>query len=187
MSLGSIDFCGRDANGPRILSAVSNSSEVRDFPHLAAEFCRQFGVEVAHRVNSSVIFGNQVGMGNALSPNAVTHVRSRFSAFMLAVIIAATTSGTAFAQTLHPLCAAKQHDCGSTTTIAKCCCGAQDSSGPSSTTGQSRVELRANTALPVLPNVISVVRTGRSLVAVQTSPPLNGVLDLPTLYVSFLI
>jgi hypothetical protein len=106
---------------------------------------------------------------------------------MLAVIIAAT-SGTAFAQAVHAVCAAKQHDCGSTTTIAKCCCATQDSSGPSSTPGQSRVELRADTAaLPVLPNVISVTCNGRSLVAVQTSAPLRGVLDLSTLYVSFLI
>lgn len=107
---------------------------------------------------------------------------------MLAVIIAATTSGTLFTQTVHPVCAAKQHNCGSTTTIAKCCCGAQDTSGPSSTPVQSRVELRADmAALPVLPNVISGVQDGRSLVPIQTSPPRSGVLDLPTLYVSFLI
>jgi hypothetical protein len=97
-------------------------------------------------------------------------------------------SGSVLAQAAHPVCVAKQHDCSLTARISKCCCGEQDASRSDSTPVQSRVEVRSDmTAAPALPNIVHVVSAPLSMAPVHTSPPRLCLLDLPTLFVTFLI
>ena len=86
------------------------------------------------------------------------------------------------------MCAAKQHDCRQTAKIVKCCCGNEDASRSDSTPVQPRVEVRGDTtAAPALPNMVHVVSAPASFAPVHTSPPRLCLLDLPTLFVTFLI
>jgi hypothetical protein len=96
--------------------------------------------------------------------------------------------GSVLAQAAHPVCLVKQHDCGQTAKIVKCCCGDQDASRSDSTPVLSRVELRGDmTVAPALPNIVHVVSAPLSMAAVHTSAPRLRLLDLPTLFVTFLI
>lgn len=118
----------------------------------------------------------------------VTLVCSRPVALLLTAVLAATTTGSAFAQAAHPVCAAKQHDCGRVATIAKCCCGEQEASHPLPAPAQSRFESPADTTSTATPPIaFELPQGGRSFHPIQTSPPCGCLIDLPTLYVSFLI
>jgi hypothetical protein len=105
----------------------------------------------------------------------------------LVAAILAMTGGPLFAEAPHPMCVIKQHDCGKTPTFSKCCCGTQDPTRNESTPGQSRVEVSADVS--VAPSLIQAVPTPTRLAAVrvQTSPPRLCLLDLPTLFATFLI
>src|SRR5512141_2832338 len=96
--------------------------------------------------------------------------------------------GSVFAQAARPVCVAKHHECEKTAKIVKCCCGDQDASRNDSTPVQSRIEIRSDmTAVPALPNIVHVVSAPVLVVPVHTSPPRLCLLDLPTLFVTFLI
>jgi hypothetical protein len=98
-----------------------------------------------------------------------------------------TTTVPAFVALVHPVCAAKQHDCGKTPTIAKCCCGDEQSSPHDSTPAQSRLEVRADLSLvAVVTVVVHVAMTPHAQRAIHTSPP-HPCLDRPTLFSSLLI
>jgi len=117
----------------------------------------------------------------------VSFLRTKVSAFALVASMLVAVSGSVFAQASHPVCVAKQHECGKTATISTCCCDAQDAAGPDSTPVPSRVEVSGDmTAAPTLPAVDSGLSASLQ-VAVQTSPPRLCLLDLPTLFVTFLI
>jgi hypothetical protein len=119
---------------------------------------------------------------------AVSFLRKNVSAVLLVASALVAVGGPVLAQAGHPVCLAKQHECGTTAKISACCCGAQDASAPDSTPGQSRVEVSGDTtAAPTRPNVDSVVAASFQVVAVHTSPPRLCLLDLPTLFVTFLI
>lgn len=118
----------------------------------------------------------------------VTPLRMKLAALSLVTVIIAMTGGSVFAQAVHPVCIAKQHDCGKTAKILKCCCGDQDASRTDSAPVQPRVDVRAEmTAMPALPNIVSVVPAPQALHPVQTSRQRLCLLDLPTLFVTFLI
>jgi len=96
--------------------------------------------------------------------------------------------GSVYAQAGHSVCVAKQHECGKTAKISSCCCSAQDASGPDSTPIQSRIEVSGDvTPTPALPHSVSIVSAPPSVAPVHTSPPRLCLLDLPTLFVTFLI
>ena len=124
----------------------------------------------------------------ALQGGVVTPLRMKLAALSLVTAIIAMTGGAVFAQAVHPVCVAQQHDCGTTPRVSNCCCDDQDASWTDSAPVQSRVEVRADTtAMPALPNVISIAPAPQRLHPAQTSPPRLCLLDLPTLFVTFLI
>jgi hypothetical protein len=119
--------------------------------------------------------------------NTVTDLRTRLAALSVAAAIVAMTGGPLFAQTDHPICTARQHDCGNTPTLSKCCCGDQDPTRHDSTPVQPRVEVRVDrSSTPALVEVVSAPAR-HSVIHVQTSPPRLCLLDLPTLFSTFLI
>ena len=130
------------------------------------------------------VFGGTTG---ALFGSAVTLLRMRLAALSIVAVMIATTGGSVFVQAIHSVCVAKQHDCGKTATISNCCCGDQDTRTDAIPV-QSRVEVHVDLpATPVLPNVVSIAPAPQGLGPVRTSPPRLCLLDLPTLFSSFLI
>jgi hypothetical protein len=118
----------------------------------------------------------------------VSFLRSKVSAVALVASLLVAVGGSVFAQAGHPVCVAKQHECGKTAKISSCCCSAQDALGPDSTPIQSRVEVRGDmTPTPALPHSVSIVASPPSVAPVHTPPPRLCLLDLPTLFVTFLI
>lgn len=106
----------------------------------------------------------------------------------LVVAILGMATVPAFAGISHQACTAKQHDCGKTPTLTTCCCGDGQSSQTDSTPVQSRVEVRADLwSMPPLTSADHVVSSLIALAAVHTSPPHRYLIDLPTLFSSFLI
>ena len=128
------------------------------------------------------------GTTDALYRCAVTALRMKLAAFSVLTAIVAMTGGPVFAQAIHPVCVAKEHDCGKTARISKCCGGDQAAARTDATPAQSRIDVRADlSAAPALPNVVSIAPAPQALRPVQTSPPRLCLLDLPTLFVTFLI
>jgi len=109
---------------------------------------------------------------------------------VIALLVAMTGAATvpAFATPIHPVCATKQHDCGRATTITKCCCGDEPASQMQSTPAQTRVEVRADlSTVPVIMHAVLVATTSNTPIRIHTSPPHRHLVDLPTLFSSFLI
>lgn len=117
----------------------------------------------------------------------VTGFRRKLAA--LALIASTVAAGvTVFAQPRHPVCAAKQHDCGESASIAGCCCGDDGlASRDAGTPAQSRTDLRTEPVSAVLPLFVTVVPADVQGPAVQTSPPRSCPLDRPTLFAALLI
>jgi len=109
---------------------------------------------------------------------------------MVALLVAMTgnLTATAFAGEIHPICATKQHDCGTATKITPCCCADQPASQIQSTPVSGRVELRADVAsTPAILNVIAVPIAHAIATRSDTSPPHRHLVDLPARFSSFLI
>ena len=114
--------------------------------------------------------------------------RTVASTIALVVAILGMATVPAFAGLAHPVCTAKHHDCGKTPTIAKCCCGDEQSSQAGSTPAQSRVEIHADySSVPAALNAASMVAPPHAIVTVHTSPPHQYLIDRPTLFSAFLI
>lgn len=119
---------------------------------------------------------------------AVSFLRTKVSAVSLVMSMLVAVAGPLFAQAGHPVCAAKQHECGKSAKVVKCCCGDQNASRNDSTPVQPRVEVRGDmTAASVVPNVTHVMSQPASFAKIDTSPPRLCLLDLSTLFVTFLI
>ena len=129
------------------------------------------------------------GTKGAVDPSIVTRVRLNLAAFSLIAAMVAMAGGPLLAQALHPACAATHHDCGKTAArIARCCCDDHDAPRAEASPVQSRVEVRADLSTTIAPmNLVHVASPLKAPIAVQTSPPRLCLLDLPTLFVSFLI
>ncbi len=119
----------------------------------------------------------------------MTALRTKLAAITLIAGTLAVTGGSVFAQDRHPVCAAKQHDCGRTATISNCCCGDQGTAHDEATPALSRVEGKAagQPATTALPHIVRVVSAPQRLSAVHTFPPWLCLLDLSTLFSSLLI
>ena len=88
----------------------------------------------------------------------------------------------------HPVCAARQHDCGKTARLTKCCCGDQGDPAGSGGPTESRVQLTVQLAPMVgTPAEVLAVRPAVIPVRANTSPPRAAILDLPTLLATLLI
>jgi len=99
-----------------------------------------------------------------------------------------TASGTAFAQTRHPVCEAKQHDCGQPAKISSCCCGDLGAPRDAGTPAQSRTDVASTfSTTPVPPPFEAPVLAAHAEIATQASPPRLAFLDLTTLFACLLI
>ena len=127
------------------------------------------------------------GIRSAVFVIAVSNLRTKLSAVALVISTLVAAGGSVLGQASHPVCVAKQHDCGRTATVSSCCCGDQGTRDDA-TPAQSRIELGIQlTAIPALADVVRLVSAQPSLPVVQSSPPRLCLLDLPTLFVTFLI
>jgi hypothetical protein len=114
--------------------------------------------------------------------------RSGFPALVVLIAVLGTAVAPAFAGLAHPMCASKQHDCGRTPAFTKCCCGDEQSSAAQSSPVQSRTELRVDLSpMPAATSAVHVALTPHARIAVHTSPPDRGLVDLPTLFATLLI
>jgi len=108
--------------------------------------------------------------------------------FALIAGLLAGTGGSLFAQDRHPVCEAKQHDCGQPAKISSCCCGDVGTSPDAGTPAQSRTELSKDaSATLALPQFIQLLPPAPLTLTARTSPPRLCLLDLPTLFASLLI
>ena len=118
----------------------------------------------------------------------VKPVRSGLSAVALIIAILGTATIPAFAAAAHPVCLAKQHDCGKTPSIRRCCCGDQSDGSDQSIPVPGKTSVHV-TFVPVAavftptgaPNPDGI------LVRAQASPPRAAPVDFPTLFASLLI
>jgi hypothetical protein len=123
-----------------------------------------------------------------LSLVTVKSPRAMFSAIVLLAAVITSAGSAALAAQVHPACAAKQHECGKIATISACCYGDQDAARTDSTPVQSRVEVPTDIcATPALPHVVQIAPAPSVLSPVHTSPPYLCLIDLPTLFATFLI
>jgi hypothetical protein len=127
-------------------------------------------------------FGFLPGIGTATPSDVVTGLAKRLSALVLVLAMEATTSGTAFAQNRHPVCEAKQHDCGQPAKISSCCCGDLGTPRDAGTPAQSRTDVASGLSItPVPPPFESPVLAAHAEIVTQALPPRLALLDLTTL------
>jgi hypothetical protein len=108
------------------------------------------------------------------------------SAVSLVVALVGSAALSAFGG-VHPICAAKQHDCGSGPRIQACCCGDQSSTSDQ-TAPSAKVTLNA-TLLPVAAVAAHMfVPVSKHAFTHALAPrPRSSPVDLPTLFASLLI
>ena len=136
----------------------------------------------------SRLFEARLVAWDVLEWSIVTHRRARLSAIALVASLLATAGGQLLAQAIHPVCAAKQHDCGDSARISECCCGDAAAAHDETTPAQARIEVQGSLATaPALSDVVRLVPAPHALSPVRTSPPNLCQIDLPTLFVTFLI
>ena len=116
-------------------------------------------------------------------------LRAKLSAIALIVAtLAAGGAGVLGAQGRHDMCAARQHDCGRTATIARCCCGAQNDSSRSPAPVEARAQIAPDaTAVPIVVAAAMLMSADTRTSQIQKSPPPPRHADLPTLFASLLI
>ena len=159
-----------------------------NFPHCLGEIAGFPPLLSRPAPKKPVLLTVSGGTTGALFGSAVTLLHMRLAALSVVAVMIATTGGAVFVQAIHSVCVAKQHDCGKSATISNCCCGDQDTTRTDATPVQSRVEVHVDLpATPVLPNVVSIAPAPQGLGPVRTSPSRLCLLDLPTLFSSFLI
>jgi hypothetical protein len=127
------------------------------------------------------------GMDRALGSGVVNSVQRTASAFLVLTAIIGSAAVPAFSGLMHPLCAAREHDCGATPKIETCCCGDSQSSPSEGMPVQSRVVVAAPlSTMPAMSNALQLV-TPHAFHNGYTPPPLRFSVDLPTLFSSLLI
>jgi hypothetical protein len=117
----------------------------------------------------------------------VKSVCTSLSAISVVVALIGSASVSAFVAGIHPLCTAKQHDCGTGPLIQACCCA--DQSGTTDQTAPNAKVTFNVTLLPVAAvaaHLFVPVSTHASMPTV-VPPPRSSPVDLPTLFASLLI
>lgn len=89
----------------------------------------------------------------------------------------------------HPVCAARQHDCGGTARIARCCCGgnSQSTNPPAPVQTQVQVGPDVSVAVVALPPAPLPAADSLCTAGIDQSPPHRATIDIPTLFASLLI
>lgn len=120
--------------------------------------------------------------------DTVIFLRTRLATFALIASVLTATVAPALAGQAHPVCVTKDHGCGQTATIARCCCGEQ---GPASTQNgpvEARVQVVADlNATPGMFVVMAIADVAERVVHERTFPPGATPPDLTTLFATFLI
>ena len=132
------------------------------------------------------------GTVSALTPGIVKSPRITRSPIVVVMALIGSLIGTGvvpvFANQIHPVCAAKAHDCGKAARITRCCCGDQGDASNQRGTVESRVRLDANlTPAPGVSAMTGSADPCPMTVGAYASPPRACPLDLPTRFVSLLI
>lgn len=138
--------------------------------------------------NHAIPVGTLTGTLSAVVIGVVKSARMILPVIALLVAVTGTATVPAFAGQIHPICASKQHDCGRTSRITQCCCGDEPASQQQSTPVQTRVDVCADLSpVPVIMQAVLVATTSHTPTRIDTSPPHRHLVDLPTLFSSFLI
>lgn len=117
-----------------------------------------------------------------------TALRTKLSTIVLVAAVLTAAGAPVFAAQLHPVCAAKQHDCGTTAKISKCCCDDQGSATNQSGPAEAKVQVAAHFSTFTGQFMTTLPTDARwSLAHAHASPPRARALDLPTLFASLLI
>ena len=107
---------------------------------------------------------------------------------LIVATLAAGGAGVLGAQGRYDMCTAKQHDCGTTAKIARCCCAGQNDSSRSPGPVEARTQIAPDvTVVPIVVSTAALMSADTRTSPVQTSPPLLPHADLPTLFASLLI
>ena len=116
-------------------------------------------------------------------------VRVRLIAVIVVTCIAGAIALPAFAGSSHPVCVAKQHDCGKTLSIKPCCCGEQQNPADQTGPAASKVSLTITFVLVTAAGVDSPGSADSALALVRSasSPPRPAAVDIPTLFATLLI
>jgi hypothetical protein len=118
----------------------------------------------------------------------VKSARSTLPAIVLIAVVIGAIGVPVIAGQMHPVCAPKQHDCGDTARITKCCCHDQGEASNQSGPAEPRVQVNPHsTFAPAVFASCDVSRLYRATLRSHTSPPRASPLDLPTLFASLLI
>jgi hypothetical protein len=118
----------------------------------------------------------------------VIPLRARLSAIAIVASLLAAIGVPLLAEAIHPVCVAAHHDCAKIAKISKCCCADDGATRTDSTPAQPRVEARGDVATSTMPpGAVRFIPATQALIPVRTSPPRLCLLDLPTLFATFLI
>ena len=127
-------------------------------------------------------------MVSALRVGIVKSVRGALPALALAIAIVGTATIPAFAAAAHPVCVAKQHDCGKTPSIGQCCCGDASDGSDQSAPVPGKASVHVNFApVAAVFTPAGALNPDGLLVTAQASPPRAAPVDFPTLFASLLI
>lgn len=116
-------------------------------------------------------------------------LRAKVSAIALIMTMLAMTSADVLgAQGRYDMCTARQHDCGTTAKIARCCCGSQNDSSRSPAPVEARAQIAPDvTAVPIVVSTAALLSPDTRTSQIESSPPPLPHADLPTLFASLLI
>jgi len=128
-------------------------------------------------------------MMRASECETVRLIQARLSALALIVTTLVTTgAGVLGAPGRYDMCTAKQHDCGATAKIARCCCAGQNDSSRSPGPVEARTQIAPDvTVVPIVVSTAALMSADTRMSPVQSSPPPPPHADLPTLFASLLI
>lgn len=118
----------------------------------------------------------------------MTRLRTTFAALSLVVAMTTASAGNVFATSRHPVCEAKQHECGQVAKISSCCCGDLGAPRDSGVPAQARIDVVGGTAdVAAPPHCAQVATISADHNSIHTSPPGLYLVDIPTLFATLLI
>lgn len=127
-------------------------------------------------------------MVSAFLIGIVKSVRCGLPVLAMIIAIIGTATLPAFAAAVHPVCAAKQHDCGKTPSISQCCCGDQSNGSDQSAPIPGKASVNV-TFIPVAPIFAAAAAPNPEgiLIRERASSPRAAPVDFPTLFASLLL
>ncbi len=119
----------------------------------------------------------------------MTALCRRLAALSLLAATMAMSGGALFAQAMHPICVAKQHDCGKTPRLQACCCLDQGDRSDEATpaAGKTQIAQSVDDGTMVVNGTPLVPPTLFGHAPALTMPARSFPPDLITLFGTFLI